>query len=143
MLLIIYDAVAGVSVVQLYAGAFLPGIMLATLYIGYIIVLAWWKPALMPPLAESERHVDVPSWAQAQSKYGTNALAGLFRGLGGRLAPGVAKRTVVTQLLVSLVPALFVAALLGITYRMATAPDVAASTAGLIQAGGLVAAPGP
>ena len=54
VLLIVYGAVAGVSVVQLYAGAFLPGIMLAGLYIGYIIVLAKWKPALMPP-PRSER----------------------------------------------------------------------------------------
>ena len=61
VMLIVYGAVAGVSVVQLYAGAFLPGIMLATLYIGYIIVLAMWKPHLMPPLPESERHVDLPA----------------------------------------------------------------------------------
>src|SRR4029450_1006038 len=33
VMLIVYGAVAGVSVVQLYAGAFLPGIMLAGLYI--------------------------------------------------------------------------------------------------------------
>ncbi len=65
VMLIVYGAVAGVSVVQLYAGAFFPGIMLATLYIGYIILLATSKPHLMPPLAESERHVDLPSWAQA------------------------------------------------------------------------------
>src|SRR6266568_1640304 len=40
VLLIVYGAVAGVSVVQLYAGAFLPGFMLAGLYVGYIIVVA-------------------------------------------------------------------------------------------------------
>ena len=40
MLLIVYGATAGVSVVQLYAGAFFPGIMLASLYVGYVIVLA-------------------------------------------------------------------------------------------------------
>ena len=44
VMLIVYGAVAGVSVVQLYAGAFLPGFMLAGLYIGYMIVLATWKP---------------------------------------------------------------------------------------------------
>ena len=62
VMLIVYGAVAGVSVVQLYAGAFLPGIMLAALYIGYVILLARWKPHLMPPLPESERRVDLPSW---------------------------------------------------------------------------------
>src|SRR6187402_3136820 len=60
VLLIVYGATAGVSVVQLYAGAFFPGFMLAFLYIGYIIVLAKWKPALMPPLAESVRRVPLP-----------------------------------------------------------------------------------
>jgi TRAP-type mannitol/chloroaromatic compound transport system permease large subunit len=140
VMLIVYGAVAGVSVVQLYAGAFLPGIMLASLYIGYVIVLATWKPHLMPPLAESERHVDLPSFAQTLARHGNNALTGLWRGLGGGVG-GVAKRTVLGQLLVTLLPALFIAAILGVTYRLATAPEVEASTAGLIQAGGLVAAP--
>src|SRR3970040_56987 len=43
ILLIVYGATAGVSVVQLYAGAFFPGMMLASLYIGYLIVIAEWK----------------------------------------------------------------------------------------------------
>src|SRR5712691_2341611 len=140
VLLIVYGSVAGVSVVQLYAGAFLPGFMLAGLYIGYIIVLAKWKPKLMPPLPESERHVELPRWAQTLAPRGRNALAGLWRAAIDGNA-GVAKRTVLAQLLVTLVPALFIAALLGVTYRMATAPEVEASTAGLIEAGGLVAAP--
>jgi len=50
VLLIVYGATAGVSVVQLYAGAFFPGIMLAGLYVLYVIILAKLKPALMPPL---------------------------------------------------------------------------------------------
>jgi TRAP-type mannitol/chloroaromatic compound transport system permease large subunit len=140
VLLIVYGAVAGVSVVQLYAGAFLPGFMLAGLYIGYVILLAWWKPHLMPPLAASERSVDLPPFARALAKHGSNALTGLWRGLTGGDA-GIAKRTVLAQLIVTLLPALFIAALLGITYRMTTAPVVEASTAGLIEAGGLVAAP--
>ncbi len=139
VLLIVYGAVAGVSVVQLYAGAFLPGFMLAALYVGYVILLAWWKPHLMPPLAASERRVELPSFAQTLAPQGGNALTGLWRALGA--SGGVAKRTVLAQLVVTLVPALFIAALLGATYQMATAPEVEASTAGLIEAGGLVAAP--
>jgi len=141
VLLIVYGSVAGVSVVQLYAGAFLPGFMLAGLYIGYVIVLAKWRPKLMPPLPESERRVEVPPFARALAQYGSNALTGLWRGLTGGSIAGVAKRTVLAQLFVTLLPALFIAAILGITYRMTTAPVVEASTAGLIEAGGLVAAP--
>src|SRR5213594_4773142 len=141
VLLIVYGAVAGVSVVQLYAGAFLPGFMLAGLYIGYVIVLAKWNPTLMPPLPQSERRVELPSFAQALAPLGSNALTGLWRALtaGG----SIAKRTALGQLMVTLIPPLFIAAILGTTYRMATAPEVEASTAGLIEAGGLIAAPEP
>src|SRR5216110_1211173 len=59
VLLIVYGATAGVSVVQLYAGAFFPGFMLAALYIGYVIVIAKWRPALMPPLSAEERNVPI------------------------------------------------------------------------------------
>ena len=142
VLLIVYGAVAGVSVVQLYAGAFLPGFMLAGLYIGYIIILAKWKPKLMPPLPESERRVELPAFAQTLASRGRNALVGLWRAAIGDSA-GVAKRTVLAQLVVTLVPALFIAALLGATYRATTAPEVEASTVGLIEAGGLIAAPEP
>src|SRR5512141_1090073 len=109
VMLIVYGAVAGVSVVQLYAGAFLPGIMLASLYIGYIIVLAAWKPHLMPPLAESERRVELPPWGRALARNGSNALTGLFRVAAGSSAAGFPRRTALAQLVVTLLPALFIA----------------------------------
>src|SRR5512141_2166036 len=70
VLLIVYGATAGVSVVQLNAGAFFPGIMLAALYVGYVIVVALIKPEWMPPLPESDRHVELPSFAKALSAQG-------------------------------------------------------------------------
>src|SRR3954454_21825787 len=108
VLLIVYGATAGVSVVQLYAGAFFPGIMLAALYVGYVIVLAKIKPSLMPPLPEAERRVALPTFASTLSARGRNAFGGLWTGSFGGV-PGVAKRTVVAQLFVTLLPALFVA----------------------------------
>jgi TRAP-type mannitol/chloroaromatic compound transport system permease large subunit len=138
VLLIVYGATAGVSVVQLYAGAFFPGLMLAGLYLAYVIILAKLKPALMPPLAESERRVPLPPFAQTLSSRGRNALAGLAGALGG--GAGVASRTVFAQLFVTLLPALVIVAALGLMYRVATAPVVEASTAGLVEAGGEIAA---
>src|SRR4249920_782153 len=91
VLLIVYGAVAGVSVVQLYAGAFLPGFMLAGLYIGYLILLAKWKPHLMPPLSASERAVALPPFAKALAPQGGNALTGLWRAVTGSGSAGVAK----------------------------------------------------
>src|SRR5581483_277976 len=136
VLLIVYGATAGVSVVQLYAGAFFPGFMLAALYLGYVIVLAKWKPALMPPLPEAERHVPLPTYAQALGRGTGNALAGLWRGVTGKADAGVPKRTTLFQFGVALLPAIFLVAVLAITYNMATAPAVEESTAGLVAAGG-------
>jgi len=138
VLLIVYGATAGVSVVQLYAGAFLPGFMLASLYIGYVILLAKWKPHLMPPLAESEQRVPLPPHSQTLAARGSNAITGLFRASFG--GSGVPRRTVYAQLVVTALPALFLAGVLFATYRIATAPVVEASAAGLIEAGGAVAA---
>jgi TRAP-type mannitol/chloroaromatic compound transport system permease large subunit len=133
VLLIVYGAVAGVSVVQLYAGAFFPGIMLAGLYLVYVVVLAKIKPALMPPLSEIEQRVPLPPLAQTLAQHSQNAFAGLLRALG---AAGASKPTVLGQLFVTLLPGLAIIALLGVTYQAATAPVVEASTAGLVEMGG-------
>jgi len=56
IMLILYGATAGVSVVKLYAGALLPGFLLAGLYIVYVVGRGWLQPHLAPrpPHAESE-----------------------------------------------------------------------------------------
>jgi len=120
VLLIVYGATAGVSVVQLYAGAFFPGFMLAFLYIGYVIVLAKWRPQLMPPLSAKDRHVELPAYSKTLASGGGNALFGLFRAASG--GAGVPARTVYAQLAISLLPAIALAALLALTYQAATAP---------------------
>jgi len=135
VLLIVYGATAGVSVVKLYAGAFFPGIMLAGLYVGYVIIVAKWKPHLAPPLSAADRFVPLPPLSQTLSSRSGNALAGLF---GGLSVPELPKRAVLTQLFVSALPALSIAALLVMMYLGATAPKVAVDTAGLVQAGGAI-----
>ena len=54
IMLIVYGATAGVSVVKLYAAALLPGFLLAGLYMGYVISVAIMKPKLMPPLPKDQ-----------------------------------------------------------------------------------------
>ncbi|GLS30142.1 TRAP transporter, DctM subunit [Mesorhizobium albiziae] len=48
ILLIVYAATSGVSVVRMYAAALFPGLLLAGLYLVYVIVRALWNPALAP-----------------------------------------------------------------------------------------------
>ena len=57
IMLILYGATAGVSPVQLYAGAFFPGLMLAGMYMVYVIIRAVINPSLAPPLSKEERNV--------------------------------------------------------------------------------------
>ena len=123
VLLIVYGATAGVSVVKLYAGALFPGIMLATLYVGYVLILAKLKPSVAPPLSEEERRVALPDHATRIMAGGSSrALPGLMGALRGSRPAGVEQRTVVTQLFVALLPALALALFLGLGYRAFTAP---------------------
>lgn len=123
VLLIVYGATAGVSVVKLYAGAFFPGIMLATLYVGYIIVVAKLKPHLAPPLSEEDRVVPLPAYAEKIStSFSNNVVRGLVGGIKGNVKVGASNRTLLSQLLVALLPAIAFTAAMGFTYRVVTAP---------------------
>ncbi len=69
VMLILYGATAGVSVPKLYAGALFPGLLLAGLYMAYVIIRCWLNPALAPKLPKEQ--TDVPwttiAWALATS----------------------------------------------------------------------------
>jgi TRAP-type mannitol/chloroaromatic compound transport system permease large subunit len=135
VLLIVYGATAGVSVVKLYAGAFFPGIMLAALYVGYVIIVAKWKPHLAPPLSESERQVALAPLSQSLSARSRNSVAGLF---GALKDPALPRGKVASQLFVSLLPAIAITALLVLMYAGSTAPTATVDTTGLVQSGGAI-----
>ena len=59
IMLILYGATAGVSPVQLYAGAFFPGLMLAGMYMVYVVIRCTLNPSLAPPLPPEERNVPI------------------------------------------------------------------------------------
>ena len=61
IMLIVYAATAGVSVVKLYAAAMVPGILLATLYLGYVII----RVVLNPKLAPKPKNVEDVGFLQA------------------------------------------------------------------------------
>jgi len=54
-MLIVYGMVDNSSIGQLYAGAFLPGFLLAGLYILYIYIRCWINPTMGPPIPKEER----------------------------------------------------------------------------------------
>ncbi|MDP3521300.1 MAG: TRAP transporter large permease subunit, partial [Hydrogenophaga sp.] len=131
VLLIVYGATAGVSVVQLYAGAFFPGIMLAGLYILYAILVAKIKPSWAPPLTEEQRFVPLPAeLLKLGATGGASALAGLLKALKGQNNQGVATGYILRQLGIVLMPALLFAAVALMSYQSVTTVKVD-DTAGL------------
>src|SRR5258705_7527576 len=89
VMLILYGATAGVSVVKLYAGAFFPGIMLAGLYMLFTIIIALLNPKLAPRLPAEERNVPTSKvfWALLTSFL---PLAGLIGAALGSIIFGLA-----------------------------------------------------
>jgi len=82
VMIIVYAAVAGQSVVKLYASAMFPGFFLAFLYLLYIVGWALINPKIAPPLPEAEQKIPVSDWVRKfQQAYSKNMLAGLFAAL--------------------------------------------------------------
>jgi len=125
VLLIVYGATAGVSVVQLYAGAFFPGLMLAGLYIAYVILLAKLKPSLMPPLTAAQRFVPLPppTAAIVGAQGGDRrALTTLLGALKGSRNEAVSTGFLLKQLFVALLPLILFVLVALWSYGGASAP---------------------
>ncbi|MEJ2441082.1 MAG: TRAP transporter large permease subunit, partial [Gammaproteobacteria bacterium] len=57
LVLILLSDITGSSVGTLFAAALIPGLILAGLYLVYIIGMSWWRPTTMPPIPQEERDV--------------------------------------------------------------------------------------
>ncbi len=127
VMLIVYGATAGVSVVQLYAGAFFPGLMLAGLYVVYVMILARLKPALMPPLTAEQRFVPLPPPLEAASKQVSNhALSALLAGFAGKVQ-GAERAYMRKQFGVLMLPVAVFAIIAFTAWHLNTRPTDAAS----------------
>lgn len=142
VMLIVYGATAGVSVVKLYAGAFFPGLMLAGLYIMYVIILAKVRPDMAPPLSAEARKVPLPAQTQRLARSGDQrALPGLMTALRGRRNADVPIAYILKQLFIALLPAILFAVVAISSYRAATAPLPVEDVTGLQAMGDEVAEP--
>ena len=125
VMIIVYAAVAGQSIVKLYAAAMFPGFFLSFLYLVYIIGWAKLNPKIAPtPPAEMTR-VPVPDWVEPfQSVYKGNLFGALWRALispvgtsgimtsSGQLTRGEILRSIIY----ALVPFMLVAGTLGLLW---------------------------
>ena len=82
VMIIVYAAVAGESVVRLYAAAMLPGFFLAFLYVVYVLGWATISPRIAPPLPPEQTVVPVPEWLRRfQAAYSKNVVVALVLAL--------------------------------------------------------------
>ena len=127
VLLIVYGATAGVSVVQLYAGAFFPGLMLTGLYILYVVLVAKLKPKWAPPLSAADRMVELPPLTQhLTTDTSRHALTTLVGAMKGKRNSAVPMRHLLRQLGIVVLPGLLFLLVLVTSYRAVTTVEAEA-----------------
>ncbi len=99
VMIIVYAAVAGQSVVKLYAAAMFPGFFLAFLYLVYVIGWVLIDPKIAPKLPEDQTRAPVSPWLeQLGEQYSKRMLPALAKAV---LMPGRALQISVTDMRVT------------------------------------------
>ena len=150
VMLIVYAAVAGQSIVKLYAAAMLPGFFLTFLYLVYILGWAIINPKIAPKLPPDQYRVAVPEWLRRLERgrfaeRRPRAHRGRASGRASCVAPGrrtgapVGYGVIVKNLLALLVPVALTVGTFGATWwyvviynapaAVASAPPVAPAAA--------------
>lgn len=155
VMIIVYAAVAGQSVVKLYAATMFPGFFLALLYLAYVLGWAMLNPKIAPRLPEEQTRVPVPPWMKHFAEvYSSNMLAGLLvalvspsRALGIKAGEGrLTYWKLVKNLAAAFVPLLLTASTLGLLWWYVVIHQQAAATEapeGLEELGAPLADAGP
>jgi TRAP-type mannitol/chloroaromatic compound transport system permease large subunit len=130
VMLIVYAAVAGQSIVKLYAAAMLPGFFLTFLYLVYILGWAIINPKIAPKLPPDQYRVEVPEYLRALERGRTRTVVpGL---LGAMFRPSLTRaagfRAIVGNVAAVAVPIALTVAIFGATWWYVViynAPEVA------------------
>jgi TRAP-type mannitol/chloroaromatic compound transport system permease large subunit len=125
VMLIVYAAVAGQSIVKLYAAAMLPGFFLTFLYLVYILGWAIINPKIAPSLPPDKYRLSVPAWLRSLERGPSRRVLGgliaaalrpaTIRSLEPPEGP-IAYSAVLRRVLVALVPLMLTVATFGATW---------------------------
>jgi TRAP-type mannitol/chloroaromatic compound transport system permease large subunit len=115
VMLIVYAAVAGQSIVKLYAAAMLPGFFLTFLYLVYILGWATLNPRVAPRLPPDQYRIEVPGYLRRLERGRSRSvvpglLAAVFR---PDLVREASRGAVVKNLLALAVPVMLVSSTFG------------------------------
>ena len=154
VMIIVYAAVAGQSIVKLYAAAMFPGFFLSLLYLVYVIGWALLNPKIAPRLPAEQTRVPVPDWLDKFKRaYSDNVFVGLVRAV---ISPERARtieidgrrigyRALITNLAYALVPFILTAGTFWLVWWYVTIHLTAVNTdvapAALEQLGSTIATP--
>jgi TRAP-type mannitol/chloroaromatic compound transport system permease large subunit len=118
VMLIVYAAVAGQSIVKLYAAAMLPGFFLTFLYLAYILGWALVNPRIAPKLPSDQYRVPVPEYLRRLERGRSRTVVpGLVAAmLRPSLAAGTGFRAVTGNVAALAVPLLLTFAMFGTTW---------------------------
>ncbi|MDX0911676.1 TRAP transporter large permease subunit [Sinorhizobium medicae] len=155
VMIIVYAAVAGQSVVKLYAATMFPGFFLALLYLAYVLGWAMLNPKIAPRLPEEQTRVPVPPWMKRFAElYSPNMLAGLLvalvspsRALGIEAGEGrLTYFKIIKNIVAACVPLLLTVSTFGLVWWYVVIHQQAAASEapeGLEELGAPVADAGP
>ena len=126
VMLIVYAAVAGQSIVKLYAAAMLPGFFLTFLYLVYILGWALINPKIAPKLPPDQYRIDVPDYLRrlehgVRHRVIPGLVAALFRpklveGATDRHGEPIRYGTVLRDAMAAFVPVILAASTFGAAY---------------------------
>ncbi len=137
VMLIVYAAVAGQSIVKLYAAAMLPSVFLTSLYLVYILGSAIIKPKIAPPLSPDQFRITVPEYLRRlEGGRSRSVVPGLITAVFRPSRLGAAApadyRLIATNLLALAVPVMLTVGTFGATWWYVViynAPEAAATAA--------------
>ena len=126
VMLIVYAAVAGQSIVKLYAAAMLPGFFLTFLYLVYILGWALINPKIAPKLPPDQYQIAVPDYLRRLERGPSHRIipglvAALFRpallkGATGHDGEPVRYGAILSEVMAALVPVILAATTFGAAY---------------------------
>ncbi|KQY83512.1 TRAP transporter large permease subunit [Pelomonas sp. Root1444] len=121
VMIIVYAAVAGQSVVKLYAAAMFPGFFLAFLYLVYVIGWALLDPKVAPPLPPEQQRAPIsPAVEALAARYSPRMLWALCKALVAPAAASMSWPRLAGNLLRALVPLWLALVCLGTTWWYVT-----------------------
>ena len=151
VMLIVYAAVAGQSIVKLYAAAMLPGFFLTFLYLVYILGWAILNPKIAPKLPEDQYRTKVPEWLQRLERGPSRRVVGgliaaafrpgLLRDTPAPLGQSIGYGTIFKSLMTLMVPLALTVATFGAVWWYVTIYNAPAQSAAATSAAQSISAP--